>query len=52
MAGGLESSKNMRDMAAKRGPGYRKNCSIFVEEKYQLVLSQGADSIAVGQYVI
>ena len=52
MAGGLESSKNMRDMAAERGAGYRNNCSIFVEEKYQLVLFLGADSIAVHQYVM
>ena len=52
MAGGLESSKSMRDMAAERGAGSRKNCSIIVEEKYQLVLFLGADSIAVAQYVM
>lgn len=49
---GLDSLKSMRDMAAERGAGYRKNCSIFVKDKYWLVLFLRAASIAVGQCVM
>lgn len=52
MVFGLDSLKSMRDMAAERGAGYRKNCSIFVKDKYWLVLFLRAASIAVGQCVM
>ena len=48
----MDSLKSMRDTAAERGSGDRKNCSIFVKDRYWLVLFLRAASITVGQCVM
>lgn len=45
MTGGLEYPKSMREMAAERGPGYGKNCTILVEDKYWQVFFLRSDSV-------
>lgn len=45
VAGELDSPKSMREMAAESGAGDRKNRTIFVEDKYWLVLFLRADSL-------